>query len=261
MRTADEMLTHRQAPLEQQREADLLRLMPARGSRALDIGARDGHFSRLMAERFDEVVALDLQRPDISCARVVCVQGNAAQLQWPDGHFDFVLCAEVLEHVPPAQLGAVCSEIQRVCRGQALIGVPNEQDIRVGRLSCRACGRASPPWGHVNRFDHHRLQALFSGFDVQQLSFVGTRREATNAPAAWLMDRAGNPHADYSQDETCGHCGQPYDEPPERGLGRKLLTRLATWARRATEAFAQPTGNWVHVLFAPRAGGADGIGR
>ena len=55
---------YRASPNEQKRTWDLLSLTPLKGRRALDIGARDGHFSLLLAERFDEVIALDLRKTD-----------------------------------------------------------------------------------------------------------------------------------------------------------------------------------------------------
>jgi 23S rRNA U2552 (ribose-2'-O)-methylase RlmE/FtsJ len=78
-----DLTEYRATPAEQQRTEDLLRLIPARGSLTLDIGARDGHFSRLLADRFERVIALDLTEPDIADPRVQCVQGNAANLEFP----------------------------------------------------------------------------------------------------------------------------------------------------------------------------------
>ncbi len=48
---------------ERTRTEDLLRLLPRSRRSVLDIGARDGHFSRLLTEHFPEVTALELQRP------------------------------------------------------------------------------------------------------------------------------------------------------------------------------------------------------
>ncbi len=99
-----DLSNYRQSDSERMRTESLLRLLPARGKRLLDIGAREGHFSRLLADRFDEVVALDLEMPRIEHDRVRCVAGDATALQFDDGSFDAVLCAEVLEHIPPPGL-------------------------------------------------------------------------------------------------------------------------------------------------------------
>lgn len=242
-------LTHyRSSAQEQQRTADLLRLMPKSGRRALDIGARDGHFSLLMAERFDEVVALDLTKPRIEHPRIKCVQGNAASLPYKDNTFDFVFCAEVLEHVPGNLLHDVCREIERVSSRWILIGVPYKQDIRVGRTTCAACGKVNPPWGHVNSFDEKRIESCFCGCEISNISFVGESSAKTNAVSAILMDYAGNPYGTYSQEEGCVKCGCRLVPPTKRNVAQRISTKLALWLRRATESFGQPHGNWIHVV-------------
>jgi SAM-dependent methyltransferase len=238
---------YRASAAEQARTADLLRLMPAGGPSALDIGARDGHFSRLVAERFERVIALDLSLPQIEHPRIVCLQGNAAELPLPDRSQALVFCAEVLEHIPPPQLAPACAELQRVCGGQLLLGVPYRQDLRVGRTTCLACGGHSPPWGHVNAFDEARLRALFPGCSVEALSFVGSNRECSNALSSRLMDWAGNPYGTYVQDEPCIHCNAALAGPPPRNLAQKLMTKLAFATRRPSEWLMQPHANWMHM--------------
>lgn len=244
---------YRAAPAEKSRTEDLLRLSPQTGGTALDIGARDGHFSLLFAQRFANVVALDLSQPTIDHPNVTCVKGNAADMPFDTGSMDFVFCAEVLEHIPPDLLQVTCKEIQRVGRGNILIGVPYKQDTRVGRTTCYSCGAKNPPWGHVNSFDEARLAALFSDCVVQEISFVGTTTEQTNEISARLLDWAGNPYGTYTQDEPCIRCNAPLLAPPERSLGKKVLTKLGYWARKPSTLLASPRGNWMHVLFSKRS--------
>jgi cyclopropane fatty-acyl-phospholipid synthase-like methyltransferase len=177
----------RAAPSEKQRSEDLVMLFPASGGVALDIGARDGHYSVLLAERFERVIALDLEKPEVTHPRVQCVAGNAAHLEFEDDSIDFVLCAEVLEHIPTAILAKVCREIERVSKDRFLIGVPYRQDIRVGRTTCSSCGKTNPPWGHINSFDEDRLRALFPGSRATKVSMVGKTIEQTNALASQWM--------------------------------------------------------------------------
>ncbi|MFT3804562.1 MAG: class I SAM-dependent methyltransferase [Burkholderiaceae bacterium] len=244
---------YRASEAERDRTADLLRLLPRSAENALDIGARDGHFSVLMADRIAQVTALDLTLPDIADPRVHCVAGNAAALPFSDRQFDVVFCAEVLEHIPEPTLQMACKEISRVSAKHVLIGVPNEQDIRVGRCTCQSCGKSSPPWGHVNSFDSQRLRNLFPEFEVESESYVGERREATNGLSTLLMDLGGNPYGTYGQEEPCIHCGQPLKAPVARSVVQRASTKLAFVVRRATERFAKPRGNWVHILFRRRA--------
>ena len=152
-----DLTQYRGSQIEQLRASSLLGLTPLSGKIAIDIGARDGHFSRLLANRFEQVVALDLENPAIEHPRVQCLQGDAAQLPFSDGYADFIFCAEVLEHIPLPKLKMACHEIQRVANSKILIGVPYKQDIRLGRTTCYTCGAKNLPWGHVNTFDKNYL--------------------------------------------------------------------------------------------------------
>jgi hypothetical protein len=235
------------SPSERKRASDILDLMPTQGRRALDVGANEGYFSMLMADRFESVTALDVKKLDIDHPRVTCVLGSAAEMQFADGTFDFVLCSEVLEHVPPPVLNKVCQEIQRVCNSRILVGVPYRQDIRVGRTTCSSCGERRPPFGHVNTFDEHRIQKLFDKFNIETVSFIGSARSRTNWLSAALMDFAGNPYGDY-RGAICSRCGNPKKSPPPMGIIQRVATKGAYWLRKVSEGFAKPRPVWIHVL-------------
>lgn len=243
----------RQQPEEQVRVRDLLDLIPAGAGGALDVGARDGYITRLIAGRQRRVTALDLSLPEIDDPRIDCVAGNITALAFPDRAFDLVVCSEVLEHIVPLQ--QACAELARVAGRYLLIGVPYRQDIRLDRSTCQQCGKGNPPWGHVNSFDEARLRGLFPGFALVRQSLAGTPvKAATNALSCRLMDLAGNPYGTYDQDESCIHCGGALGRPPPRSLWQKCLTRGAVYARRASAPFVQPRPKWIHALFERAAG-------
>lgn len=247
-----DLLAYRASDSEQSRIADLFALVPARGACALDIGARDGYLSKRLADRFGRVVALDLERPRIDHPRIECVAGDVTRLAYGDGAFDLVLCAEVLEHIPPDRLAQACAEIARVTRGVAVIGVPYRQDLRACRTTCRACGRTNPSWGHLNRFDESVLDRLFAGMTPVRRSYVGTSTLRTNGVSTWLMDLAGNPFGSWDQEEPCVHCGAPIGEPPPRGPVQRGATRVADLLNRLQATVQRPHANWIHVAFAKR---------
>lgn len=244
-----DLTAYRGSPLERRRTADLLALVPPRARTVLDVGARDGFFSTLFADQGREVTALDLERPAIDDARIRCVAGDASALEFADASFDLVFCAEVLEHVPTRLLEKACHELARVSARHLLIGVPYRQDLRYGRTTCGACGKPNPPWGHVNRFDLPRLEALFAGCTVANQSFVGSTHEITNSVSSFLMDLAGNPWGTYSQDEPCVHCGQPIGQPRQRNLLQKAFTKAAFVLTGVQQRMQPPHANWVHLLF------------
>lgn len=229
-----------------------MRLMPSSGDVALDIGARDGHFSTLIAERFARVIALDLSKPNVRHPKVECVQGDASSLQFPDKRFDLVFCAEVLEHIPSHLLPKVCGEIGRVSARDIVIGVPYRQDIRVGRTTCFSCGTKNPPWGHVNSFEKEALERSFPQFHVAEVSYVGTSLARTNFVSTLLMDYAGNPYGTYDQEESCLSCGRSLVTPPKRRFDQKVATKLAFWTRQLTERNATPQPSWIHMRLTRR---------
>jgi Methyltransferase domain len=249
-----DLTEYRNSPIEKQRLADLMNLVPTAGATALDVGARDGFVSKLLCERFEVVTALDLEKPAIDHERVVCVKGDVTALEFGDASFDLVFCAEVLEHIPTKFLEKACKELARVSKGALVIGVPYRQDTRVGRLTCNQCGKISPPWGHVNNFDEQKLASLFPGCDLQKQSFVGSSSEQTNAFSSTLMDWAGNPFGSYAQEEPCIHCGASFTPPPQRTLLQKILTKTAFVAVSAQRQFVRPHANWIHQQLRKRPG-------
>lgn len=243
-----DLTEYRSSPSERARVEDLLQLLPQEGGAALDIGARDGFISRLLVDHFSRVTALDLEQPTIAHERIQCVQGDITALDFTDAAFDLIFCAEVLEHIPPHLLQTACQELARVSRKYVLIGVPYQQDIRVGRTTCATCGKVSPPWGHVNTFDEYRLHELFKGFTVVKKSFVGVTDAKTNPLSCALMDWAGNPYGTYSQEECCGHCGAKLTLPKERRVWQKILTKAAFIGISVQKPFVKSHPNWIHLL-------------
>jgi len=234
---------------EKERIQSLLNLIPGRAPSVLDIGARDGYISAKLTDFFDSVTALDLEKPAIAHENVICVQGDATSLHFPDGSFHTVFCSEVLEHIPPYLLQKACDEMRRVAQEHIIIGVPYRQDLRVGRTTCYTCGKKNPPWGHVTVFDEKKILSLFSGISCERIRFHGENTEYTNFLSALLMDLAGNPYGDYSQLEPCIYCGNRLKPPPERNLPQKVCTRLAVSITRMQSCFIRRRPIWMNILF------------
>jgi SAM-dependent methyltransferase len=242
---------YRSSDDERSRTADLLRLLPKGRRTVLDIGARDGHFARLMTEHFEKVTALDINIPRFHFPNVAPLAGDITCLPFQSDSFDCVLCAEVLEHVP--DLPRACSEITRVARHEIVIGVPYRQDTRVGRTTCTRCGKPNPPWGHINQFTEQRLGDLFSHVKVVETSLVGVSPPDTNAVSALLMDIAGNPWGTYDQDEPCIHCGAVLTPTGGDSMWAKICGAVAVRLNDVQARLQTPHANWVHIVFSKSA--------
>ncbi len=241
-----ELSQYRNSPVEQARVRDLLALLPPDVTSTLDIGARDGYITCRIADQLGPVTALDLNTPSITDPRIACVAGDVTALAFDDAAFDLVVCSEVLEHILP--LEQACQQLARVAGRYLVIGVPYRQDIRLDRSTCQQCGTINPPWGHVNSFDEARLGRLFPGFRLARHTLVGVGAKPTNWLSCLLMDLAGNPYGTYVQDEPCIGCGGALGTPAPRHLGKKVLTRLAVYARRASAPFTPARARWIHML-------------
>lgn len=240
------MEEYRESASERERTADILRLLPKNRSSVLEIGSRDGHFSRLLPQHFSEVTALDLKKPEFQIDSVVTVAGDVTKLAFPSNSFDCVLCTEVLEHV--ADVRAAALEIARVAKHEAIVGVPFEQDIRVGRMTCRNCGKVSPRWGHLTSFSERKLLQLFPGMKPAARSFIHTDGERTNAISAFLLDLAGNPWGQYGPDESCVHCGAALLARPDRTPWGRLCSFLAVRVVDRLQPNPLPHPKWIHLV-------------
>jgi len=245
----------RETESEKKRTEDLMRLVRLisnKGKNVLDIGASDGHFSFLLTEFYENVTALDLEEPSFLHKNINCIQGDITNLNLSDKLFDFVFCAEVLEHIPSHLLQKACFELGRISKEYLLIGVPYKQDIRVSRSTCYSCGEKNPPWGHVNSFNLKKLQSLFPHFEIIEVSFVGETNLHTNFISTFFMDLAGNPYGTYIQIEACIHCGMKLKLPPERSLLQKIFTKVAIYLEYVQKTLYNAHPSWIHLVFKRR---------
>jgi ubiquinone/menaquinone biosynthesis C-methylase UbiE len=88
----------------------LLAQLPGRGRRALDAGCGSGRHTLALADRFDEVIGIDISQPLIHIARhqrphprVRYQVGNLLTITDPD-RFDLVLSSTTLHHLPDLEM-------------------------------------------------------------------------------------------------------------------------------------------------------------
>ena len=245
---ADEHTSH--LANEQLRMRELLQLMPAESQSVLEIGARDGRITRLLVERYPRVIALDLETPNLQLPNCELVKGNVCSLDYADNSIDFIVCTEVLEHVP--DLEQACHELARVAAKYLLVGVPFRQDTRLARTTCASCGTINPPWGHVNEFDEPKLLKLFPDMKPKTISFVGEKKARTNTISTALMDFAGNPWGMYIQEEPCVRCGAKLIPPNGMTTVQRVAAALSYRLTLAQNIFTPKTPLWIHILFEKR---------
>ena len=183
---------------------DFQRLPIQPGTRLLDLGCGAGRHAFEAARRGAEVVALDTDHGELKSVRataaamadagqiqapagLAAAAGDATRMPFPDGSFDLVIAAEVLEHIPADQ-GAV-NEISRVLRpgGIAAVTVP-------AWLPERVCWALSDdyhnvPGGHVRIFTRRELEIKLGRAGL----IVGGHHHAhaLHSPYWWLKCAVG----------------------------------------------------------------------
>jgi SAM-dependent methyltransferase len=189
---------------------DFDRLGVEPGDRVLDLGCGAGRHAFELYRRGAHVVALDRDEQELSAVAAMFeamqaageagdggsadpVLGDALKLPFPDDHFDRVVAAEVLEHIPNDELAM--TELARVLRpgGAAAVTVPRYLPERI----CWALsdGYHEVEGGHVRIYQGHELVAKLSRAG---LLAVGTdHAHGLHAPYWWLKCVVGIDNQDH----------------------------------------------------------------
>jgi SAM-dependent methyltransferase len=180
-------------------------LLPVQtGTRLLDLGCGAGRHAFEAGRRGASVIALDTDRIELARvaaiatamaeagelpdgASVTMAAGDATAMPFPDGSFDVVIAAEVLEHIPGDQ--HAMNEIARVLRpgGVAAVTVP-------AWLPERICWLLSDdyhnvPGGHLRIFTRPELETKLrrAGLEVGRHHHA----HALHSPYWWLKCAVG----------------------------------------------------------------------
>lgn len=152
---ADEPLRESEAV----RIGETLKLIPADVQTVLDVGCGPGK----LLGRIDRphVFGTDLGRVGLRHAPKPVVRSSILQLPFADDSVDLVLCAEVLEHLPPEMVPAACAELYRVARRHVLVTVPNREQLLEASHRCPQCGHVFHLHGHQQSLTADTLRPLF----------------------------------------------------------------------------------------------------
>ncbi len=150
-------------PRHELRESLLLALVSAAqpGPRALNVGAGQGSFSRLLAARGFAVTSAEASPAAVDVLRRRAtgevVEADAASLPFADGTFDAVVLGEVLEHLENDV--SALREARRVVRAGGVIAASVPRNP--------AWFSSSDRWaGHVRRYTREALLGAFRDADV-----------------------------------------------------------------------------------------------
>jgi SAM-dependent methyltransferase len=177
------------------------------GERMLDLGCGAGRHAFEAARRGARVVALDTDQRELTQVSAMfeamresgevgeggsacAVAGDATAMPFPDGSFDRVIAAEVLEHVPADQ--AAINEVARVLRpgGLAAVTVPSWLPERICWLL--SDDYHNVPGGHRRIFTRGELETKLTRAG---LAVSGHHHaHALHSPYWWLKCAVGVHH-------------------------------------------------------------------
>jgi 2-polyprenyl-3-methyl-5-hydroxy-6-metoxy-1,4-benzoquinol methylase len=194
---ADEFHAGRGLSALKARQVELL--APGPGLRVLDLGCGRGEVLLACARRGAAVAGVDYSHAAVEISRETLaevaqaevVQGDVAQLPWPDASFDRVLSGDVIEHLHPADGAAMLREARRVLRpgGRVVVHTsPNRLFLDVAWPLARWPLLAAGYGESV-----HRLEAWVAAskrYHVNEQTLHGLRRSVRAAgfsdPTVWI---------------------------------------------------------------------------
>lgn len=179
-------------------------LRPSAGEYLLDAGCGTGLTAIRSGRAGAEVVALDSSLRSLEILRrrtggltVHPVHGTLTQLPFPDGSFDAVLCANVLQNIEGTDRRRLCvRELARVCRPSGRVVVTVHHYSRPRRRA--GWRREGPSGGHsgrvgyIYRFEPAELRDLLAGeLVVRRLTGAGfpLPYRLGLSPASRLLER------------------------------------------------------------------------
>lgn len=216
---------------------DYERLGVRPGDRLLDLGCGAGRHAFEAARRGAVVAALDADAGEVKDVAALlsamadagevpaggagaAVNGDALRLPFPDGAFDRVIAAEVLEHVPADR--AAVAELARVLRPGGTLAVTVPRCYPEAVCWALSDAYAAAPGGHVRIY---RASVLVRRLRAAGLVPTGRHHaHALHAPYWWLRCAVGVERSD-----------QPWVAAYHRVLVREITSpgsRLARVGRR-----------------------------
>ena len=141
-----------------------LNLIPDDCKSLLEVGCGDGRILNQIKNNYKTIYGVDISKEGLKKVEVPTKLADVSQLPFQDNSFDIVLCCEVLEHIPYETYQKSLEELERVAKKYILISVPNNENLKLKRVTCPICGCSFNPYRHLRKYNLKELNRLFSKF-------------------------------------------------------------------------------------------------
>lgn len=133
--------------------------LPAGVGSVLDVGCGRGDIANRVGGGVF-VAACDLSVKGLVRVKAPRVRAEVSSLPFASSSFDFVICAEVLEHLTSSEMEAALEEMCRVSRRHVLLTVPYKEDLSRMLVRCKVCWEIFHAYGHLRSFDEGALERI-----------------------------------------------------------------------------------------------------
>ncbi len=155
------------------------------GESFIEVGCGAGHYVKKAFSMFSLCAGVDLRLGKLFLARgkTGCdnfANADAEFLPFKNSSFDFVLCTEMLEHVP--QWKKALAELRRIAGKKILLSIPLEHGFFWKAFSLFY---GMDTRGHLHKLDRKKIESQMKGWKLREFSLVCT-------PSRRLNKRIGN---------------------------------------------------------------------
>jgi len=188
----------RKSPLKRDKVAALLSVLgPVEGKRCLDLGSDNGVVSLLLRKQGGAWASGDLTSETVEAIRGLVERDvylvAEDKLPFPDGEFDLVVVADMIEHVEGES--AFVAELARVLKpgGRLVVNTPHARDTALRRLRLWL-GQTDEKHGHLRPgYTRESLGALLrSSFDVlESRTYTKAFSETVDTVMQWGLETLG----------------------------------------------------------------------
>jgi SAM-dependent methyltransferase len=216
-------------------------MIPPEWRSVIDVGCGDGRATHSLLDR-----QVDLYGIDWASRRLARFGGKAIiadiRASWPmHVVFDGAVLAEVLEHLSPAEIRAVLSNVRRFVKHGWVASVPAHESLLVNSVTCQACKQDYHIWGH-----RHSFQS-FDQVDelVGQVAVARRFVRFDGAPRSSRIARIRRAFGFYPYEPglVCPFCGAELPPPPRSNLPTNLISKALTVVELASTSRG-PAPGW-----------------
>jgi SAM-dependent methyltransferase len=221
-----------------------LGLVPENVTTVLDLGCGDGIISNTLVEQGIRTIGIDISNVALQHFRGTGIIGSINALPFPDSYFDLVLCAEVLEHLPPQIYRNALNEIERIAKWYILITTPNEEYLPANYVKCQKCGYTYHMNLHMRSLSKKTHLSLFPRFNL--IDSIGILSWKHNPFIVFLKQKVFGFYK-YKDDLVCPRCHHQGVSPKKQGVVWEFIFRVLRKLDYELPAYTKP--RWIASLY------------